>query len=133
MLRSVLAVLVGGALGTAARAMLDAAIADWWALLTINAAGSLLLGVSTTALAGAPAWLRHGLGAGVLGGFTTFSAAALASVSATASSAGWAGIVPALPGIAIAVGMLVACLAAAGAGLGIGRRIARGRAAGGDA
>lgn len=131
MLRSVLAVLVGGALGTAARALLDAAIADWWALLAINAAGSLLLGISTTALAGSPAWLRHGLGAGVLGGFTTFSAVALASVSATASSAGWAGIVTALPGIAIAVGMLVACLAAAWAGLGIGRRIARGRAAGG--
>jgi CrcB protein len=127
--RSVLAVAVGGALGTAARALLAAAIADWWALLAVNVLGCALLGVSIAALAGAPDWLRHGIGAGLLGGFTTFSAIAVASVSTSAASGGWTAVVPALPGIATAVGMLLACLLAASAGLALGRRLARGRAA----
>ena len=129
MLRSIAAVLVGGALGTTARALLQEAVPDWWMLLAINAAGSALLGVSVAALADAPAWLRHGIGAGVLGGFTTFSAVALASVAATAAGGGWAAVIPALPGIALAIGMLAGCLLAAWGGLVLGRRIARGRAA----
>lgn len=129
LLPSIVAVAVGGALGTAARALLEAAVPGGWALLLVNALGSLLLGVSAAALAGAPAWLRHGIGAGALGGFTTFSAVAVASISASASSGGWATLVPALPGIAVALGMLLASLAAAWAGLGIGRRLARRRAA----
>jgi fluoride exporter len=129
LLPSIAAVLAGGALGTAARALLQAAVDEWWLLLAVNALGSLLLGVAVAALADARAWLRHGLGAGVLGGFTTFSAVAVASVTASAAGDGWPSLVPALPGIALAVGMLVASLAAAGAGLALGRRIARGRAA----
>ncbi|SDR92860.1 CrcB family protein [Agrococcus carbonis] len=129
LLPSIAAVLVGGALGTAARALLQAALPEWWLLLAVNALGSLLLGVAVAALADAPAWLRHGIGAGVLGGFTTFSAVAVASVAASAGRGGWSALAPALPGIALAVGMLLACLAAAGAGLALGRRIARSRAA----
>lgn len=129
LLPSIVAVAVGGALGTAARALLEAAVPGGWALLLVNALGSLLLGVSAAALAGAPDWLRRGIGAGALGGFTTFSAVAVASISASASSGGWATLVPALPGIAVALGMLLASLAAAWAGLGIGRRLARRRAA----
>lgn len=129
LLPSIVAVAIGGALGTAARALLEAALPGGWALLLANVLGSLLLGISTASLAGAPAWLRHGIGAGALGGFTTFSAIAVASVSASASSSGWATIVPALPGIGIALGMLLAGLAAAWAGLAIGRRLVRGRAA----
>lgn len=128
LLRSVLAVLAGGTLGTAARALLQASIPDWWLLLAINAAGSLLLGVSVAALADAPAWLRHGLGAGVLGGFTTFSAVAVASVAADAG-AGGATIELALPGVLGAVAMLAASLLGAWAGLALGRRLARGEAA----
>lgn len=127
--RSVLAVAVGGALGTAARALLDAAIADWWALFAVNALGSALLGLSVAALAGAPDWVRHGIGAGLLGGFTTFSAVAVASVSASGASGGWPTLVPALPGIALAVGMLLASMLAAWAGLALGRRLAAERAA----
>lgn len=127
--RSVLAVAVGGAIGTAARALLEAWIADWWALLAVNALGCALLGVSVAALAGAPDWLRHGIGAGLLGGFTTFSAIAVASVAAGATGGGWPALVPALPGIAIALGMLVSCLLAAWGGLSLGRRLARARAA----
>ncbi len=129
LLRSVLAVLVGGALGTACRALLQEAVPEPWMLLVINALGSGLLGVAVAALADAPAWLRHGLGAGVLGGFTTYSAVAVASVSASAAGGGWAALVPALPGIAIAIGMLVACVLAAWGGLVLGRRLASGRAA----
>jgi CrcB protein len=129
LLPSIAAVAVGGALGTAARALLEAAVPSGWSLLLVNVVGSLLLGVSTAALAGAPDWLRHGVGAGALGGFTTFSAVAVASVSASAARSGWATLVPALPGIAVALGMLLASLAAAWAGLAIGRRIARERAA----
>lgn len=127
--RSVLAVAVGGAIGTTARALLEAWIADWWALLAINAVGCGLLGLSVAALAGAPDWLRHGIGAGLLGGFTTFSAVAVASVSAGAGSGGWSALVPALPGIALALGMLLACLLSAWAGLALGRRLVRERAA----
>lgn len=129
LLRSVLAVAVGGALGTAARALLETWLDEWWVLLAVNASGSALLGVAVGALATAPAWLRHGIGAGVLGGFTTFSAVALASVSAGAGSGGWPAVIPALPGIAIALGMLAVTLAAAWAGLALGRRIAQRRAA----
>lgn len=129
LLASLAAVAVGGALGTAARALLQQAVPDAWMLLCINALGSALLGLAVAALADAPAWLRHGLGAGVLGGFTTFSAVAVASISATGAGGGWATLVPALPGIAIAVGMLVASLLAAWAGLALGRRLAKGRAA----
>jgi fluoride exporter len=127
--RSLLAVGLGGAIGTAARALLEAWIADWWALLAVNAVGCALLGLSVAALADAPDWLRHGIGAGVLGGFTTFSAVAVASVSAGGASGGWPTLVPALPGIAIAVGMLASCLLAAWAGLLAGRRLIRTRAA----
>ena len=129
LLRSMLAVAVGGAIGTAARALLEAWIADWWLLLLINALGSFLLGISTAALVGATDWLRHGIGAGILGGFTTFSAVALASVAAASSGAGAAAVIPALPGIALALCMLAGCLLAAWAGLVLGRRVARARAA----
>lgn len=121
--RSVLAVAVGGALGTAARALLEAAIADWWALFAVNALGCALLGLAVTALADAPDWLRHGIGAGLLGGFTSFSAVAVASVSASGASGGWPTLAPALPGIALALGMLVASMLAAWVGLALGRRL----------
>ncbi|WP_347755826.1 CrcB family protein [Agrococcus sp. ProA11] len=129
LLRSVLAVLAGGTLGTAARALLQASIPDWWLLLAINAVGSLLLGVSVAALADAPAWLRHGLGAGVLGGFTTFSAVAVASVAADASTGGITAVGLALPGILEALAMLAASLLGAWGGLVLGRRLVMGDAA----
>jgi fluoride exporter len=128
LIASVVAVAVGGAIGTAARALLEASIADGWALLLVNALGSFALGLSTAALAGAPAWLRHGIGAGLLGGFTTFSAVALASVIAAAGGSAML-LIPALPGIALALGMLAAGLLAAWAGLHTGRALARKRAA----
>lgn len=129
LLRSALAVLLGGAVGTAARALLQATVPEWWLLLAINTLGSLLLGVSVAAFADAPAWLRHGLGAGVLGGFTTFSAVAVASVTTDAAAGGVASVELAVPGVLAAVAMLAGALLGAWAGLALGRRLARGDAA----
>lgn len=129
LLRSALAVLLGGAVGTAARALLQATVPEWWLLLAINTLGSLLLGVSVAAFADAPAWLRHGLGAGVLGGFTTFSAVAVASVTTDAAAGGVASVELAVPRVLAAVAMLAGALLGAWAGLALGRRLARGDAA----
>lgn len=72
------AILIGGVLGGCLRYSLSLIPlhsqfpAD---ILGINLAGSLILG-SLYAFADVrpvPAWLRHGLGAGVMGAFTTFS------------------------------------------------------------
>jgi len=78
----VLAVALGGALGSAARYGVDRLIERRsfavfpWSTFTINATGCLLIGVVVAALVDrhhTPAWLRVGLVMGVLGGYTTFS------------------------------------------------------------
>ena len=76
-------VLVGGGLGTSARAALEHALAaptGWpWVTFTINVVGSFALGLLLGALAGRGAdegWrraVRLGCGTGALGGFTTYS------------------------------------------------------------
>ena len=76
-------VLVGGALGTSARAALEHALArptGWpWVTFAINVVGSFALGLLLGHLAGRGAdegWrraVRLGCGTGVLGGFTTYS------------------------------------------------------------
>ena len=77
-----LAVALGGALGSVGRYSLDRLIehrADSlfpWATFTINMTGCLLIGIVIAALVDrdhTPAWLRVGLVMGVLGGYTTFS------------------------------------------------------------
>jgi CrcB protein len=78
----VLAVAIGGALGSLARYGLDRVIERRsfsifpWSTFTINATGCLLIGVIIAALVdrhNTPAWIRTGLVIGVLGGYTTFS------------------------------------------------------------
>ena len=71
---------LGGALGALARWGLGEAIphraGDWpWATLLVNLTGCLVLGVLLALFARHPGhpWLRPFLGAGVLGGYTTFS------------------------------------------------------------
>lgn len=77
--RTVLAVAVGGALGTLARHALTLALDPMgslpWGTLLANLLGSLLLGV-VVAVVVSPLW-RAAVGTGVLGGFTTYSAFAL--------------------------------------------------------
>ena len=86
MLRTILAVAIGGVLGTAARLGVDAVLphphdAFPWSTLIVNVVGSLALGFLVARVwPTAPDWLRAGLGAGVLGSFTTFSAIAVSMI-----------------------------------------------------
>lgn len=112
---SVLVVLAGG-LGAGARFLVDRALLARVrstvpvATLLINVTGSFLLGALTRwALAGGPDVVVTVLGVGLLGGFTTFSAASLELVVLTRSERPWAAAL-------LAVSMLVLSLAAAVAG-----------------
>jgi CrcB protein len=89
---NLLAVFIGGALGTAIRLGLDATIVHSdtgfpLSTLIINVVGSFVLAI----LVGrfwpvVPTWLRVGLGPGLLGGFTTFSAVMVSMVTLAANS-----------------------------------------------
>lgn len=99
---ALLAVAAGGALGATARYAIGLTIdglgvALPWATLTVNLVGCLLMGVLVSYVLAHPGhhplW-RPFLGAGVLGGFTTFSAFAgdavlLADEGAWAASAAY--------------------------------------------
>lgn len=121
---AVAAVAVGGMLGTGARLGLDAVLphpdAGWaWSTLIANVVGALTLGLLVARVwPGAPEWMRAGLGAGLLGSFTTFSAVAVAAVAMTDAGAGPLAL--AYVALSIALG-----LAAAFAGLALGARGAR--------
>jgi CrcB protein len=82
-----LLIAVGGAAGAAARHLVGQAALKWlgpgwpWGTLAVNVLGGLAMGLFVGWLAAkeppfAPA-LRYGLGVGLLGGFTTFSAFSL--------------------------------------------------------
>jgi CrcB protein len=117
-------VVLGGALGAAGRAALvlpirpDApALALPMTTLAINVAGSLLLGVVVGVLGSGSPRLRAFLGTGILGGFTTYSAFAVHVVRVADGRATMA--------LVLAVASLLLGVAAALAGLLIGRRYAR--------
>ncbi|MET0303078.1 MAG: CrcB family protein [Microbacteriaceae bacterium] len=117
----VAAVAVGGMLGTGARLGLDAVLphpdAGWaWSTLIANVLGSVVLGLLVARVwPTAPEWMRAGLGAGVLGAFTTFSAVAVAAVAMTEAGAGPLAL--AYVALSVALG-----LAGAFAGLALGAR-----------
>lgn len=79
---NVLAVFVGGLIGTAVRFDLDiliphTVIQPGWSTIIVNISGSFILGVLTSTLwrrPSTPSWVKAGLGTGVIGSFTTFSA-----------------------------------------------------------
>ncbi|GAA1731628.1 fluoride efflux transporter FluC [Microcella frigidaquae] len=83
------AVFVGGLIGTSLRLLIDLALAhdlDEFALSTllVNTLGAFALGVLVAALwPRVPGWVRAGLGPGILGSFTTFSALAVSVVALT--------------------------------------------------
>lgn len=115
------AVFAGGLLGTAARLGVDALLphpstAFPWSTLWVNTLGSFALALLVARVwPVAPLWLKAGLGAGVLGSFTTFSAVAVALVSlADAGAWGLAAL--------FAVASVATGLGAAWAGLAVGRR-----------
>ena len=86
-LQAILLVGTGGALGAVARygvgLMVKSASGFPWATLSVNIAGSLLMGLvmgwlgRQTGVGGAPEPVRLFLAVGLLGGFTTFSAFSL--------------------------------------------------------
>ncbi|NQX11654.1 CrcB family protein [Microbacteriaceae bacterium VKM Ac-2855] len=89
-LRDLIAVFGGGVLGTAARWGLDTLIPHSaaqfpWSTLLINVIGSFALGFLTAGLwtRPLPSWVKAGVGPGLLGSFTTFSAVVLALATMT--------------------------------------------------
>ena len=90
MWRQLLAVSIGGFVGTGARLGIDALLPHAtpgslaWSTVIVNVVGSFVLGLLVATLWRRPAfplWARAGLGAGLLGSFTTFSAMAVNSVA----------------------------------------------------
>ena len=126
--RPVAVAAAGGALGAMARYAVDLAAEGLgyslpWATLTINLVGCLLMGVLVSYVLAHPArhqlW-RPFLGAGVLGGFTTFSAFAGDAVL-LADEGAWAA------GAAYVVATLVGGLIAVWAGYELGHALRRRR------
>lgn len=117
--RAIAAVGIGGAAGTLLRLAADALVPATpggppWSTLAINVLGCVLLGVLVARMPDhAPEWLRAGLGAGVLGSFTTFSAVAVAAVEL--GTRGSAGVAVLYVAVTVAAG-----LGAAAAGLALG-------------
>ena len=113
------ATVVGGAVGVLARGLIIAPVVDPaavpWVTLAINGVGSLLLGVIVGWLDDRRPLARAFLGTGVMGGFTTYSAFAVAT--ALWVSTPW--LAAGLAAASIVAGVLGAVV-----GLFIGRRIA---------
>jgi CrcB protein len=114
-------VIIGGAVGVAARALIVVPLAGMdhplvvpGVTLGINLLGSFLLGVIVGWLDGRHPRARLFLGAGVMGGFTTYSAFAVQSVT-TSSASPYVGL--ALIAVSVFGGVLAAAL-----GLALGRR-----------
>lgn len=115
---------LAGGVGAAARFILDGAIrtrlktAFPWATTVINASGSLVLGVLTglTAVHLLPEQLGVVLGAGFLGGYTTFSTASYETVQLIRQGRYGASLLSGLL-------MLVLSVAAASVGLWIGSSV----------
>ena len=120
-MREALAVGLAGALGALLRHGLVALGARWdlgsfpWVILLINGVGSLALGalVGAHAVGAVSTELRVAVGAGLLGGFTTFSTFSVDTVRLAERSPGWA--------VANVVASVGVGLAAAAVGLRWGR------------
>jgi CrcB protein len=119
---NVIAVIVGGLIGTGLRLAIDALLphADDgfpWSTLLINVAGSFTLGMLVSRVwPVAPVWLRAGLGAGLLGAFTTFSAVVASAFTLTRANE--AGLAVVYLVVSLAAGWLAAIV---GLRLGAGR------------
>jgi len=118
---TLLAVLVGGILGTGLRLGISAVLLPDdpfpWATLLINVVGSFALAVLVARVwPTAPAWLRAGLGTGVLGSFTTFSALVVSLL--TMSRDGMVGLAALYLGVSLLGGLAAALL-----GLRLGSRV----------
>lgn len=116
------AVFVGGLLGTTLRLLIDLALAhdlDEFAVSTllVNTLGAFALGLLVAALwPRVPGWVRAGLGPGILGSFTTFSALAVSVVVLTQAG----DLVGAVLTVVLSIGL---GMLAAWAGLTLGARL----------
>jgi len=96
----IVAVVIGGLLGTALRYGIDVAfpVADPgfpWPTLVINVVGSFALALLTATLwlrSSTPGWVKAGVGTGLMGSFTTFSAFAV-SLFSEATAGRWVTLV----------------------------------------
>lgn len=93
------AVAAGGAAGAVLRAAVEANFGSGgapgafpWSTLVINVAGSFLLGALAALAVSTAWWVKPFFGTGVLGGFTTFSAYAVASNTLLLEGAVGAGV-----------------------------------------
>ena len=119
---TILAVLLGGVVGTSLRLTIDAALPHTdgefpLSTLIINVVGAFTLGALVARLwpTAAP-WLKAALGPGLLGSFTTFSAVAVSLVSLAATDE-W------MTALAYLALTLLLGLVAAALGLHLGGRI----------
>ena len=102
--RELLAVFFGGMLGTGARLGIDSLVSQPASTLTINVVGSFALGLLVARVwSSAAPWARAGLGAGLLGSFTTFSA-----LSVTLATLGFTWGAALYLGLSLALGLLAA-------------------------
>ncbi|MBB4153792.1 CrcB protein [Sphingomonas jinjuensis] len=114
-------VMLGGAFGAGARHLVGRAMLGWlgpafpWGTLSINIAGSLLMGVLVGTLARfqlGDNW-RLFLAVGVLGGFTTFSSFSLDAVTLAERGQLIAAGAYVIASVTVSIAALVAGLAAA--------------------
>lgn len=125
-MRAWVAVFVGGLVGAGLRLGADLALphaddAFPWSTLLVNLAGAFALGCLAGGLWRRPAtpdWLKAGIGAGVIGTFTTLSALMASLVLLGHAGEWWLGALY----LAVSV---VGGLALAGLGLALGARLAR--------
>ena len=124
-LKSVLAVFVGGLVGSAARigiTLVAGQIDDrWWPYptLLVNLIGSFVLGyLVARRLSSVPAWMRLGITTGFLGAFTTLSAISLDVAVPIVRY----GAVPLVVMGSYAIGSIIMGLVCAIAGLRLGAR-----------
>jgi len=119
--KPLLAVLLGGALGTGARLLVDVVLPHGGGVFPlgtflVNLAGSFALGMLVARVwPTAPEWLRAGLGPGLLGSFTTFSALAVSAVELTASGTAASAVI-------YVAASVIGGIAAASLGLRLGTR-----------
>lgn len=124
-MRAYLLVSLGGAIGTALRFGIGRALGPWtppafpWATFAVNVIGCFLLGLIVE-VAGDRRWadveVRHILGVGVMGGFTTYS-----SFDIELLRLGVTGATPMALGYGAAT--LGVCLVAGGLGIALGRTL----------
>jgi CrcB protein len=124
--RAVLAVIAGAIVGTGLRLTLDTVVPHTdtefpVSTLVVNIAGAFTLGILVARVwvrPSTPGWVKAGLGPGLLGSFTTFSALVV-SLVALASHGEW------MLALAYLAASILLGFAAASAGLALGGRTAR--------